>query len=159
MAHQDYSQICPIFKEGVEHEVVFPKIAISVSNDVGGNAAFIFGREAEVIEVGAFVNMSSGASVCLSCVLGWWKDTSSSLSISTLVKIASCSIAVTSLSNKTGEVKTGSAYFVGSLASTSACFTSNEIIFIGVNGGPGNEVSNDGTSAAGVHPFIRYRDK
>ena len=52
MAHQDYSEICPIFNEGVEKEMGPFKLPISSSlSTQSPSFRFPFGREVEITEI------------------------------------------------------------------------------------------------------------
>jgi hypothetical protein len=149
MGHQDFSQICPIFKEGVEKELVIP---LDLSASISTVPCFLWkpGREVTVFEAYANVYLSTGKSVSASFSIQFFKNTSLSLT----VPFGSIGNGRIEMSNATFGVASNLGYCQTEGSITSTNFTSTDYL-IGawiVEPPGGNGVMNP-------HLIIRYRDK
>jgi hypothetical protein len=150
MAHQDYSEICPIFNEGVEREINFQNLPLSVSLDIGGVAVHKFNRPVIVEEIGAMVQMSSGASASLSCYINILKTSVSQYqSVSAMTYIGSLSVPLVSLSAKTGDTKTGAVWIScqNQAGEVTCTFTSTDWLVLSLVSGK-NDTYGASTGAA-----------
>lgn len=133
MAHQDFSNICPIFNEGVEKELMIdiPLDTASISLAFG---QIPFGRECVVQEAYAWWEGQTGSTtISGSCVIGLFKNTLST-------EIASISL---------GTVSTPTP--VAASVLTSTAFTSTDVVCAAL--------TTKNTGGFRIHTLIRYRDK
>jgi len=139
MAHQDYSEICPIFNEGVEKELTIPmKLTASISVCFGN---IPMGREVEFIE--AYAVFATGSlSTSASAIIGIFKGT-----LSTQFGSINC----TQSSYIAATVDCQAQTITGEIT-TSVAFTSTDIICIAL--------TEKATGAAyNIDCVLRYRDK
>lgn len=136
MPHQDYSEICPIFNEGVEKELAVP---IQLSCTTTTYPAFImsFGREVVVQEAFIQANNSTGLTTALSMTSRLYKNLSTA--------IASISGATAAFSDTLGTI-------LFSASMTSTAFTSTDTISLYFLEGAG------ACKPSGNALIIRYRD-
>ena len=146
MAHQDYSEICPIFNEGVEKELTISGIPLSATLSIP-IVKIPVGREITVFEVLGHAYTSDTCYLgTTSCTIGIYKvggATSGSLSN----RIASIAFGSADRSVTCG-IQTGSV--------TSTAFTSTDLIGIAMNtfaDSGANVLKRD------VSLIIRYREK
>ena len=148
MAHQDYSEICPIFNEGVEKELVIP-YNTSCSVCTFPVFGFRFGREVVVQEIFANFKTSTTAFACVStsCTIDIFSDQSMSTLIGSLC-LGSADMCVS-----TAVPLTGYCMQAGSLTSTA--FSSTDMLTLC------NRTLAESGELAGtrVNVIIRYRDK
>ena len=138
MARKDYSEICPIFAEGNEKELVIPiRTSGSISVD---QAAYTFGREVTIMEAHAHLITGSLATTSSSCTIGLYKGT-----LSTIFGSIICSSGSTG--NHTADIIP--IMLTGSVTSTS--FTSTDILCIAID-----SVATDTYPPCNI--YIRYRD-
>ena len=149
MAHQDYSEICPIFNEGVEKEMVIP---LNLSASISTVPCFIWspGREVTVMEAFANVYLSTGKSVSASFSIQFFKNSSLSLT-SPFGSIGNGRIE---MSNSPFTLPSALGYCQTSGSITSTNFTSTDyLIGAWITEPPG------GNGVMNPHLVIRYRDK
>jgi hypothetical protein len=135
MAHQDFSQICPIFKEGVERELVFGPWKASASADLILAVLPPMGREIQTNE--AYL-MNLTATCSSSLVVNVFKLTA-----------ASASTEIASVSNST--TTSAGVHFRGTGVISVTSFTSTDMIMLKTNGVH--------TDAEPYQIVIRYKDK
>jgi hypothetical protein len=149
MAHQDYSQICPIFKEGVEKELVIP---LNLSASITTVPCFVWnpGREVTVMEGYANVYLSTGKSVSASFSIQLFKNQSLSLTS----PFGSIDNGRIEMSNAPFPLPSALGYCQTSGSITSTNFTSTDFLIGAFTVEPpgGNGVMNP-------HLIIRYREK
>jgi hypothetical protein len=142
MAHQDYSQQCPIFKEGVEKEMIAAIKTSATTSTSGPVWGIPWGREVQIVEIFAMPYCSTGGlTTSLSCSIGIYDQSLSN-------KIGSIAMATARGSSQTIAVVTAS-------LTTSLNFTSTDWITFAMD------------VASGINPVevghvpvvIRYRDK
>lgn len=150
MAHQDFSQICPIFKEGVEKELVIP-YNTSCSVCTFPVFGYKFGREVVVHEIFAnmFTSTSAFSCVSASCTIDIFKDQSMS------VLIGSLCLGSADMCTSNAVPLTGYCMKAGSLTSTA--FGSNDMLVLCNR--TLAEVGQGSASNGKVTVIIRYRDK
>lgn len=132
MAHQDYSEICPIFTEGVERELAIdvPLDTASVSLAFG---QIPMGREADTVEAyGWWEGQSGSTTISGSCVIGLFKNTLST-------QFASISL---------GTVSTPTPVAASIVATT---FTSTDVVCAAM--------TTKNTGGFRCHTILRYKDK
>jgi len=139
MAHQDYSEICPIFAEGVEKELTIPiKLTATISVCFG---YIPMGREVEFVNAYAVIATGS-LSTTASAIVGIFQGTLST-QFGSINCTQSAYIAATADCQPqtiTGEI------------TTSVAFTSTDIICVALT-----EKSSGAAYQADV--ILRYRDK
>ena len=143
MAHQDYSEICPIFNEGTEKELLIKKIPTSSTISVCfGNIPF--GREVVLIEAFAMTGVRSTASLSTTatCNIGIFKNTLSVQLGSIHISQSTFAVSTVDLipSTITGEV------------TSSVAFTSTDLLCLAMT----EKSTSVNTYYADV--IIRYRD-
>lgn len=140
MAHQDFSQICPIFKEGVEKEITIPIRATATVSTTFGNLPM--GREVEFIECMA-VYATGSLSTTAGCVIGLFKNTLSTQFGS--INITQSSFGVGATTDCIPNTVVGS-------CTSSVAFTSTDLLCIAL--------TTKGAGAAyKIDVLCRYRDK
>lgn len=148
MAHQDFSQICPIFKEGVEKELVIP-YNTSCSVCTFPVFGYQFGREVVVQEIFARFKTSTTAFACVStsCTIDIFSDQSMS------ALIGSICLGSADMCTSTAFPLSGYCCQAGSLVSTA--FGSTDMLTMT------NRTLAEAGEGAGikVQVIIRYRDK
>lgn len=77
MAHKDYGEICPIFNEGVEKEMIIPLHGSITITDCM-QFAVPWGREGTITEIYYNSYQSAGCSTSVSCTIGLYFDESMS---------------------------------------------------------------------------------
>ena len=150
MAHQDYSEICPIFNEGVEKELVIP---LNLSASISTVPCFIWapGREVTVMEAYANVYLSTGKSVSASFSIQFFKNSSLSLT-SPFGSIGNGRIE---MSNSPFPLPSALGYCQTSGSITSTNFTSTDYLI----GAWITEPPGAGGGLINPYLIIRYRDK
>lgn len=137
MAHQDYSEICPIFNEGVEKEIYIP-VQLSMTATTHPFATWVPGREIELVEAALVPNLSDGLSTQCSCTIQIYKNASTA--------VGSIPAATSRWSTTLGTV-----WLSGSIAAS--VFTSTDVItayFLTAGGA---------AKPNGNYLVIRYKDK
>jgi len=139
MAHQDFSEICPIFNEGVEKEMTIPiKTTASLSVAQG---YIPMGREVEFLQAYAIFTTGS-LSTTAACIMGIYKNTLST-------QLGSINCTQSAFIAATDDVMPQT--IVGEIT-TSVPFTSTDVLCIAMT-----------TKSTGVvykpSVVLRYRDK
>jgi len=154
MGHQDFSQICPIFKEGVEHELEIPYTMGSCTVCTMPTFMHQFGREVVVHEIFGKIYHST---TCFACV-----STSGSIGIYKRTGNAStaCDMTLATLIGALGFGSvdcslTGDCKISASLASTS--FGSLDTLLL--TNLTFMELGRTNTAGSWPKIVIRYRDK